>query len=381
MSSPAANAEVIRFQESYQFDKSRIDRDAGVIHNVKVLGLESKNRRNYREAIKASKAKYEGAKVFLDHEREGKERRNEDRWGKLEGIYEAADGLYAKRLVYAKEHRLTPQILEGIERFNDFGLSHDASGRGRKDGSGVVVEAIDVVHSVDLVQQPATTNNLFESSMSAKAKFWTVLRESCGKNDTATLLLTNLTEMDDSELYPSEKEMEVDEAAMGEMSLDEQVDQAFNAAVTAILNANIDTKSKIAKISMLLRTADKAHNANATDTQTTESQETGGPGKMTESQQKQLEELQQFKEETLQAQERDSCVNLLESFEVEPTDVRVNALVALESSQREALAKSFPTKAKRPESSLGRLAESVMNGGNDQDEFPSDPAKLHEIFH
>ncbi len=143
-----------------------IDRDAGLIRGVKVLGYESSNNRRYtRIAVSRAKDLYEGIRVNIDHpcpERPDQQRNISDRFGRLENVREAQDGLYAD-LRYLSKHPLAPMVLEAAERMPDtFGLSHNAEGRVVRDGKRTLVEEIVQVRSVDLVSDPATNHSLFE---------------------------------------------------------------------------------------------------------------------------------------------------------------------------------------------------------------------------
>ncbi len=140
-----------------------IDRAKGLIRGVKILGLESKNGRTYsREAIKQAVDLYEGKRVNVDHTKSGDSRSYRDRIGKLVNVATRPDGLYGD-LHVNPQHMLAEQLFWDAENSPEsVGLSHDVSGRVvRRDGKPVV-EAINVVRSVDLVADPATTAGLFE---------------------------------------------------------------------------------------------------------------------------------------------------------------------------------------------------------------------------
>jgi hypothetical protein len=144
-----------------------IDRDAGLIRGVKVLGFESSNGRRYtRVAVSRAKSMYEGVRVNIDHpcaDDPDQQRNISDRFGRLENVRETEDGLYAD-LRYLREHPLAPMVLEAAESMPDtFGLSHNAEGRVTRDGERTLVEEIVHVRSVDLVSNPATNHSLFES--------------------------------------------------------------------------------------------------------------------------------------------------------------------------------------------------------------------------
>lgn len=152
-----------------------VDRKAGVIRNVKVLGLVSENGRRYLpEAVRKAAGLYEGIRVNVDHP-EGKPtdmRSAYDRFGKLENIrWVEGEGLYGD-LVFLKSHPMAERICEAAERMPDvFGLSHNAGGDGKvdKDGTFIVDEIVEVRH-VDLVADPATTKSLQESRQAETLK-------------------------------------------------------------------------------------------------------------------------------------------------------------------------------------------------------------------
>ena len=146
----------------------RVNREAGTIANVKILGLVSENGRQYLPAaIQAAKKLYEGVHVNIDHPKDSPDQQRSayDRFGKLTRIrWVEGEGLYGD-LVYLKTHPMAERICEAAERMPDaFGMSHNAQGEGEenKDGVFVVSKIVEVRH-VDLVADPATTKSLSES--------------------------------------------------------------------------------------------------------------------------------------------------------------------------------------------------------------------------
>lgn len=144
-----------------------VDRDNGIIRDVKILGLVSENNRRYLpEAVKSAKHLYEGIKVNINHpESSGDQRNAEDRFGKLINVYFVeGEGLYGD-LMFLKSHPMAERVCEAAERMTDvFGLSHNAQGDGidDRDGCFVIKEIVSVRH-VDLVSDPATTRSLSEA--------------------------------------------------------------------------------------------------------------------------------------------------------------------------------------------------------------------------
>jgi hypothetical protein len=143
----------------------KVDRDGHVVNDVRVCGLKSGNGREYsRDALRNAVQLYEGSRVYFDHP-EGKSnaRQFRERFGRLKNVRAAEDGGLIANLHYNPAHPLADQFLYLAE--NDpanMGLSHNAEGSGRKTRGGVLVESITKVHSVDIVDGPATNYSLFE---------------------------------------------------------------------------------------------------------------------------------------------------------------------------------------------------------------------------
>ncbi|MFH1605125.1 MAG: hypothetical protein ABIH03_14610, partial [Pseudomonadota bacterium] len=145
----------------------RVDKDAGVIRGVRILGAESRNGRTYTlEAIRGAVGLYEGQNVNYDHPPKGapdQERQFGDRAGWLRNVREIGGGLSGD-LHYLKSDPRADKLCEAAERRPEsFGLSHNAEGRVVKKDGKTLVEEITRVRSVDVVADPATTRSLFES--------------------------------------------------------------------------------------------------------------------------------------------------------------------------------------------------------------------------
>lgn len=333
-----------------------IDREAGIIRGVKILGYESSNGREYtKQAVEKGRPLYEGAKVYSNHQRDPKnpERRNEDRWGKLINTNIQEDGLYGD-LQYLKSHRDTESILESIERFQDTGLSHDAGGEYKTVKGKQIVESITRVYSVDVVQNPATNRNLFESEQPivTKRKVLAVLREHASL-PLAASLLARMVEMAD--VYSPDMEMNAtaDEGAAPDPQV--EIDEAFKAAVSAIVDStSLSTDKKIEKIKMLLDTKE----------QLAESQNKEAESATLKALQEQVASLQAEKslreaEQAARVTEA-SCKALLESLKREPTDLRIQTLALCKEADRKLVAESWPAIAERPGSSPSKFTEAAQ---------------------
>jgi hypothetical protein len=146
----------------------RVDRQAGVIRGVKLLGLESRNGRTYLpEALAEAAGLYEEAKVNVNHPKGNPAgpRDYQDRIGTIRGVaMRAGEGLFGD-FHFNPKHALAEQLMwDAGHAPENVGFSHNVEARTGRRGQRVVVEAITRVQSVDLVADPATTRGLFESA-------------------------------------------------------------------------------------------------------------------------------------------------------------------------------------------------------------------------
>ena len=151
--------------------QGRVDREAGRINGVRIIGQHSKNGRRYTaKALKDAIPKYENAKVYVNHPKKdemGDDRPWQDWVGNLENVHWANDGLEGD-LVLRKASGHFEGICEAAEseKFNrSFGLSHEANGNTTYDRNTneEIVDRIDEVYCVAIVSNPATTAGVFES--------------------------------------------------------------------------------------------------------------------------------------------------------------------------------------------------------------------------
>jgi hypothetical protein len=169
------------FREDYsgQTPDFSVDFDNSVVHNVKILGWKSRNKRKYL-AEGVDPAVYEGAFVNVNHipaaaqqnrvgglpiSQVNSNRDVRDKFARLVGVKKKADGLYADKLVCNPEHDYTKEFLWWAKEYPDaVVLSHFAAGPSRmeKDGSCTVLN-IAHVESVDIVSKGGTNLSLFES--------------------------------------------------------------------------------------------------------------------------------------------------------------------------------------------------------------------------
>lgn len=146
----------------------RIDREAGVLRGVKILGLESRNRRRYPpEALGQAIEQYEGAKVNVNHPKGGplSPRDYQDRIGVIRNVsLREREGLFAD-FHFNPKHVLAEQLAWDAQHApENVGFSHNVLAHTSQRGEELLVDQILRVQSVDLVADPATTRGLFEAA-------------------------------------------------------------------------------------------------------------------------------------------------------------------------------------------------------------------------
>ena len=144
----------------------RLDRNQGVLRGVKLIGLESRNGRRYREsALEQAKSLYEESKVNVNHPKDGPlaPRDYQDRIGVIRGVeLRSGEGLFGD-LHFNPKHPLAEQLAWDAEHNpRNVGFSHNVLARLSREGEMTVVEEITRVQSVDLVADPAATLGLYE---------------------------------------------------------------------------------------------------------------------------------------------------------------------------------------------------------------------------
>jgi len=157
-----------QFTEHINEIRGRVDAKAGVIRGVKILGPRSRNGRQYSmRAMEQAAALYEGVRVNLDHPGRNEPssgRSLADRLGVLRNVRVERNGVYGD-LFLLTSHPLAAMVIEAAEKMpGTLGLSHNAEGHISTENGRAMVETIASVHSVDLVQNPATVAGLFENT-------------------------------------------------------------------------------------------------------------------------------------------------------------------------------------------------------------------------
>jgi hypothetical protein len=168
----------------------RVDREAGVLRGVKLIGMESLNGRRYRPAaLSTAVGLYEGAKVNVNHPKDGPlaPRDYRDRLGVIRQVeYRPGEGLFGN-LHFNPKHALAEQLAWDAENNpRNVGFSHNVLAKLSREGEQTTVEAITHVQSVDLVADPAATHGLFEQETPEEV--------ADGSNDELKKLQTQLHE-------------------------------------------------------------------------------------------------------------------------------------------------------------------------------------------
>ncbi|MBA4019551.1 MAG: hypothetical protein C0483_20500 [Pirellula sp.] len=144
-----------------------VEREAGVIRGVKILGLASRNGRVYPAAVlEQARALYEGAKVNVNHPKGSPlgPRDYQDRIGVIRNVRATAEAGLFGDLHFNPRHTLAAQLeWDARNAPENVGLSHNVLARTARRDEQTIVEAITRVVSVDLVADPATTHGLYEA--------------------------------------------------------------------------------------------------------------------------------------------------------------------------------------------------------------------------
>jgi hypothetical protein len=146
-----------------------------VIHNVKLLGNISRNKRTYSEqAMKDAVGLYEHVAVYFDHPTKSELR---DRSG-VRSVRDLAGKILNPRrgtgeirgdvqmIDIPENGSVNPKtfLTALVEQMPDMaGFSHRAQGKLKRGEDGDVVESLSHVDALELVTEPATSNGLFES--------------------------------------------------------------------------------------------------------------------------------------------------------------------------------------------------------------------------
>jgi len=161
-----SNFDEVQFLESNVLSPLIVDRESGILRNVKILGFTSRNGRRYLpEAMREGFKLYENKVVNKNHDREnGNDRDIDDRIGRIVNArFIEGEGIFGD-VELLKSHPMYERLMESAEKMpNCMGFSHLADCARKRVGGVDEVIKIRKVYSVDLVANPATTTSLAES--------------------------------------------------------------------------------------------------------------------------------------------------------------------------------------------------------------------------
>jgi hypothetical protein len=321
--------EHVQLVERVYSPEPKVDKELGVIHAVKILGRNSKNKRTYsQKALESAVKLYQGVHVHLDHpdrKKPNAPRSMNENVGRLSNPRLTEDGVYGD-LEFLKTHPVSPQICERAERMPEsIGLSHNADGQVRRCGETSIVEELTGVRSVDIVLNPATTNSLFESEQEEDMSTTAPLTED-GSGDQAFL-----------------------------------VEQAFMESIIGVTKSKeLDIPTKVGRYKTLLEQQAAATNAVTGEVEekppaikeeiTERYEEPSDP-----EQAKVMEELQRLRDEKAEHEAMQKAQALLEQAKCALSSHRISALArTVDPAERNALVaewKAVDHKSRRPSSS------------------------------
>lgn len=368
------------FSESLQ-----VDEEAGVIRNVKILGRQSRNRREYSvRAMESAARLYEGMGVKLNHpprDNPGKERLFEEGFGELRNTrFDNSRGGCFGDLHYLKHHPLAGAVVEAAQRFpKQLGMSHNARGEVSRRGDRFIVEDVEEVLSVDLVSRPATNEGLFESEETNPMSKKTVRQviEAAREGSLGRKWLERLVEME-----MVSPEMAVEAPSSADMSPEGAVTAAFRNKVMAVFDdESLDAKATIKAISDLVKQHEKVLQSLTDKKPAGEGEEeaaaAGDGGGMSESAQvKQLnDKLTSLTEQLDTLTKREQIRGVLSRHGLAESDLESERLKLLEqqadADAMEAIVESWPPYMKASRRGGPRSAPLTESSGG-LDKFPED---------
>lgn len=359
------------FEETYQTARPIIDRVAGVIRGVKILGASSRNGRDYSpQALREAAAIYEGLGVNTNHPSRSTpnaSRAVEEGVGWLENVSVRRDGVYGD-LFIIKSHPLANTLFEVAERKPDrFGLSHNAAGDVVERAGRRIVESIKSVRSVDLVQNPATVNSLFESEAPvARRRLKDLLHQlPAGSRRSHLARLLEADEM----AFDAETEVAAD-AEDPEAEAD-PFDEATETMVLEVLrNADLTDEDKIAQITAIITGEVEPTEDEAADDEAVDDPE----APVTEAVLR--KRLAEAEAELLEAKAEKEARRLLEAARLEVTDKRVNLLKSVKPGTRQDLIEEWSLLPRRAaQRPLRSPPISLVEGASDKNRKPAKGAE------
>lgn len=359
----------------------RIDKDAGIIRKVKVLGIESANGRTYPLAVmRDALPLYQDVKVNIDHAyQEGAERSYTSGFGLLRNPLVENDGMYAD-LHYNREHPNAKQVLEDCERFpNNFGLSHNAEGEVNVEGGKQIVESLAFVGSVDVVGEPATNTGIWESKKrGSKLVMKKTVKRIIEDAPKGTKGIVGLREQVEEGLLDPETIVDVPVAAEGgevaaSGGAEGEVKAALKTAVSAAFDdPNLDLTATLNAIKTILKAHEDIVGPVGETTASTASDESGTASGESDSiaGDKTNDDKTGTDEKVKESLQRKlAATTMLAEAGIKITDARIKVLSSADLSNAEMKELTESWKAPQTEEFAGRPANSKRKFSNDAGSF------------
>jgi hypothetical protein len=195
--------------------EDRIDREKGIIRGVKLLGVRSKNRRDYETpgVRESAKKLLSGASIYIDHPPTATTPRSyRDKFGVVGTAieYKPGHGHFGDIHFNPKNQVAEQFIWDVLFAPKSFGMSINSAVKyadnGRRNKAGdQVVESIEMLRSLDVVTRPGTTDGIFEHEEEEIMDLKT-LREKHPELVTEILAETNKSATEQAELDAAKKE-------------------------------------------------------------------------------------------------------------------------------------------------------------------------------
>lgn len=160
---PVQKTKRFRERATHQSTPLVVDKAAGIIKDVLVLGTASRGMGVYPAPVmQAAVQKYEGMPTFVNHTRDGSHPSYDNKLGVHRNPHMSPEGIRTD-FHFNPEHRCASQLVWDAENDpRNVGFSHDADCAYEVQNGKRVVRSIDKVYSIDLVTRPGTTGGLFE---------------------------------------------------------------------------------------------------------------------------------------------------------------------------------------------------------------------------
>lgn len=313
----------------------RVDKAAGIIHGVKILGRSSPNRHGIDgisgteytlEALRAAAPLYEGVGCYRGHPPRHSpeaERDPADRIGWIQSVEAREDGLYGDLHLLTSDP-FCAKLLEAAEKNQlIFALSHNAQGQGDVREGKYVVTEIPRVRSVDVVCEGGTNRGLFESRESKPMKKSFRALVEAASADVQKHLRPLL---EDDVMGYGDTMVEDPLPAEGEEETGDNHRSILGDLLDAIVNdpdlSDAEVKAKVIKALDVL--------------------DAGGGADTTEGEEEDKDKLEsRERQELVQLRAEKACRTLCESLEFGPTSLQLKMLAGLPEGERRAAIKEL----------------------------------------